>query len=136
MISNFLHRFSVSYFFTTPEDSKLIFFWLGLYLLVLVLSFVLLFIYKERAKTEKPYKNYGREVFWINFTLSFSGLLFLLFRYEKANFLSYRIWHYLIFLAIVLVNPYLFTFQRQKLEANLTKYRDKQRKDKWLRKAK
>jgi cell division protein FtsW (lipid II flippase) len=99
------------------------------------MSFVLYFIYKERAKVEKPYKSYAKTIFWVNFSLSIAGLVFMFLRYEKANFLSWRIWHYLIALAILLVNPYLFIIQKKKLEANLDKFREQKRKEKWLPKA-
>jgi len=130
---DFFKRFNVDYFFAVPAVSKVIYFWLGLYLLVLLLCLVSLFVLRRKGKKNKPYKSFAKKLMWTEVPISILGLFFVFLRYELLQVWSWRFWQYLTFLSLVTATVWLI-FQWKKLQKDLVYYNSQKRKEKWLKK--
>lgn len=133
---NYFKTFDLKYFFGTPTASKGIFVWLGIYIVILVAVFLIDFKLRKIAKTDKPYKKFSKLFFWTNFYLVTVGLLFLFIRYESLPVLSWRFWSFLIVLIITTINGYFLFYQKKKVSKEVLEFRNKARKDKWIKKKK
>lgn len=125
-------RFGSDYFFATPPETQIIWFWLGFFVLLLVASLVIYFILRSRGRKEKPYKLYAKHFFWPNFIFALLGLIFIFSRYEGLSFLSYRFWVYVTVLFVIFYNAWYFMIKRNQLEDELVKFHNDERKNKWL----
>jgi cbb3-type cytochrome oxidase subunit 3 len=131
MIS-FLHRFNIDYFFKPPTSTKLAYLWVVIFLGVLLIDLVIYFIYKRRARRETPYKAYCLKLLITEIPAAAFGLLFCLTRYEHLAPFSYRFWLYLMLVAVIASEAWLFT-QRKVLSEQLIRFRSNERKKKWLK---
>jgi len=130
---DFFSRFNLDYFFKVPAESKVVYFWLGLYLLVLVVDLVLYFIYRKKSRAEKPYRSFANKMIWTEVPISVLGLFFVFARYENLRTFSWRFWQYLTALALIAVDVWLH-LERRKLKRDLVHYKSEIRKQKWLKK--
>lgn len=128
-IKDFFLRFNSEYFFTVPAESKIIYFFLGLFLVLLIVTFVAARFISQKNEI---YKRFSKTFFWTNFVLSFTGLFLVFNRYEKVTIFSWRIWVYLVIAIIALINLYFYYISSKRLEADTLKLLSKKRKEKWL----
>ncbi len=127
-----LSKFNVEYFFAIPPETKIIWFWLGFFVLSLISIIVLYLYYRTKGRTITPYKAYAKTFFWPNLTITIIGILLALSRYERLALLSWRFWVYVAILLLVVFNVWFFMVRRNQLEDELVKFHNTKRKEKWL----
>ena len=128
----FLKRFNLDYFFSVPVQSKVIYFWLGLYLLFLLSTIVLYVVYRRKGKKGKPYKVFMKKILWTEIPITTLGLILVFIRYESLQVWSWRFWQYLAFLLLVFANTWL-VIEWKKFKKEQFYYHSQKRKDKWLK---
>lgn len=128
-LKNSMSRFNYEYFFTNPSYSKVMFFWLGLYLLVITSS---AFFYLSSKKLSYLHLEFAKKLFWGNLSLSLVGLFLVFARFENVNLFSWRVWQFLVLLSLVSYNLYYFFIKRGHLLEALDKEKSRARKEKWL----
>jgi tellurite resistance protein TehA-like permease len=129
-----LSRFTANYFFSVPPETKIIWFWLGFFLVGLIATICIYFFFKRRGKSIKPYKRYAKNLLWPNLSINLLGVLLTLARYEKLTLLSWRFWVYFDLLLLVVFNVWYFMIKRNQLEDEILKFHNTKRKEKWLTK--
>jgi len=132
----FLNRFDVQYFFAIPPETKIIWFWFGAFLLLLVATFAIYIYLRSKGAKQKPYKKFAKNFFWPNLTLAIAGLILTFARYEKLALLSWRFWVYVTILLVLVYNIWHFIIKRSKFEDELLRFHNNERKSKWLDKKK
>jgi amino acid transporter len=131
-MSRFLHRFDTAYFFQTPVESKVVYFWLGLYLTVIVTN---MFFYLYFRKKEKPYRAFAKKTLYTVLPVSVLGLFFVFGRYEYLRTFSWRFWQYLTLLGLIASFVWLY-LEWKKMKLAVAKFHTKARKEKWLKASK
>ena len=135
-MTEILSRFNKDYFFTVPAETQIIWFWLGAFVLFLIATISVYIWLGAKGRQVKPYRHFAKNFFWPNLTFAILGLFFIFSRYEGLSFFSWRFWIYFILLAIVTYNAWYFMLQRNKLEGELLKFYNTERKTKWIDKSK
>jgi amino acid transporter len=132
-MKTFLNRFNIEYFFSVPPETQIIWFWFGCFAILFLTTFLFYIFLRSKGKNLKPYKKYSKSFFWPNLSLALAGLILTFSRYEKLSLLSYRFWVYVTILITVVFNVWFFTIKRNRLDDELLKFRNSERKNKWLK---
>lgn len=128
-----LNRFNMTYFFSVPPETQIIWFWLACFAALLVATFVIYFVLRARGSKETPYKRFAKNFFWPNLLFSIFGLILTFSRYEKLALFSYRFWVYLTILVVITFNSWYFIVKRGQLDDELLVFHNNARKNKWLK---
>ncbi len=129
---DFIKRFDTNYFFNVPAHSKVIYFWLALYLIVLITSLIVFFRYRRKGRKAKPYRSFAKKLLWTEIPISILGLFLVFLRYELLQVWSWRFWQYLTFLGLVAATIWLI-FAWKEFQKELVYYHSQQRKEKWIK---
>ena len=128
-----LNRLNVQYFFGTPAESQIIWFWFACFAIMLILTIAIYFYFRAKGMKIRPYRLYAKTFLWPNVTLSVVGIVLTLSRYESLALLSWRFWVYVTVLGSIVFNVWFFMVRRNRLEDELVRFYDKSRKDKWMK---
>jgi len=135
-MTDLFSRFNPNYFFAIPPESYGLWVWLSTFTVLLLATFAFYIYLRAKAAKQKPYKKYAKNFFWPNFTLAIIGLLLVFARYEKLALLSWRFWIFLVILFAIVFNVWHLIIKKSKLEDDLLKFHNDERKAKWMTKAK
>lgn len=129
-------RYGVEYFFAIPPETQIIWFWFGCFAFYFATTIAIYLYFRSKAISLKPYKRFAKNFLWPNLIFSIIGLIFTFSRYEKLTLFSWRFWVYACILCAVVFNAWYFTWKRIKLEDELAKFYNRERKNKWMKKSK
>ena len=134
-MNSVFNRFGEEYFFSTPPESNAIYLFLFFYLAVAITA-VLIFLYTRRkGEKNSPLRSFGKKILWLQLPIALVGLFFVFCRYEFLRAFSWRFWQYLVLIVFVAASVWIY-LQWKKLKADLIKYKNQTRKEKWLKKVK
>jgi Ca2+/Na+ antiporter len=127
-------KFGYKYLLSIPPQSKIIYFEIGFYLLLIAGSLIL----KKAILDQKSeaYKRFGKIIVWTNAGLALIGLILVFARYESLPLLSFRFWQILVVLLILATNLYFFFIMNSQVKENSQKEKERKRIEKWLPKSK
>lgn len=125
-------RFNFNYFFATSPETQIIWFWFACFAVLLAITVIVYIIFRAKAVSEKPYRQYAKSFLWPNLTLAIVGLILTFSRYERLALFTYRFWVYATILVVVTFNAWFFILKRSQLEDELVKFHNNERKEKWM----
>jgi tellurite resistance protein TehA-like permease len=128
--------FTSEYLFATPAETLAFWFWFGTFILLLIMALFTYFYLRNKGKKLNPYLEFSKKFFWPNITLVLLGLFNVFSRYEGIAIFSWRFWGYLLLTIILTFNVWIFTARYNRLQEDLLKFHDQNRKAKWLKKKK